>query len=251
VIFSIYFLPHLLNDTKNLGLFGQAIVDTNKAIEINPESAELYVVRSQTYLALEDDEKAMDDCNRSLALDPKNAIAYSIRGVINAKLGNIDEARSNCEKAILLEPNNPVLYLHYALALFFGDLTTNGPGDLSRSAIEKASRAIDIDSLFSEAYVIRGMARSNLKDYEMAIKDCQKAIEINPEQPGFYDMCGMVYRDMKQYDLALKYHEKAISLNPGNKKFYKNMSLVYVNAALDSVKSHDYENIVDPETWTV
>jgi tetratricopeptide (TPR) repeat protein len=52
------------------------MADYNKAIEINPQYAELYNNRGIVYYDLKEYDKAIKDYNKALEIDPQYAMAY-------------------------------------------------------------------------------------------------------------------------------------------------------------------------------
>jgi Tfp pilus assembly protein PilF len=59
-----------------------------------------------------------------------------------------------------------------------------------------------------------GIAYSENKNYNLAIKTYQKGIEIDPKIPNFYHNIANVYLQEQKIDLAKKYYQKALEVNP-------------------------------------
>ena len=62
------------------GNFNPALQDFNKAVELDPNDANAYIIRGDAYLEKGDFDQALQDFNRAIELHPENAEAYVIRG---------------------------------------------------------------------------------------------------------------------------------------------------------------------------
>ena len=80
--------------------YTQAVVDYNKAIELNPKDAYLsYHNRGKVYVIQEKYVQALDDFTKSIDLNPNYANAYEFRGIVYKLLGNIQQAKTDFAKA--------------------------------------------------------------------------------------------------------------------------------------------------------
>jgi len=94
------------NAKANLKGYEDALVDYDRAIELNPEEdATLYSVRGSGKLDTEDYIGAKEDFEKAIQLNPKFAPAHRGLGIANQRLGNHEEATRNFKKAIRLEQN--------------------------------------------------------------------------------------------------------------------------------------------------
>ena len=71
-------------------------------IEENPGIAELYIARSNLEREQGHNELAMLDLEKAIEIDPNNANNYILQGIIYEKMGKKDAARKCREKAITL-----------------------------------------------------------------------------------------------------------------------------------------------------
>ena len=80
--------------------YKNAIVDFDKAIELNPEHVRAYYKRVKAKYHINDYAGAIDDCTHAIKLNPEQAArAYSIRGVAKIKLGDSKLNNGDEEKA--------------------------------------------------------------------------------------------------------------------------------------------------------
>ena len=86
------------------GLYDQAIVDFNKAVELNPRDATAYYNRGISYGKKGQYDQAIVDFNKAIELDPRDAAAYYNRGISYEKRGQHDRAILDFTKAIEINP---------------------------------------------------------------------------------------------------------------------------------------------------
>ena len=93
-----------------------------------------------------------------------------------------------------------------------------------QEAIANYTRAINLDSSFSEAYRYRGIARCYAKNYYEAIPDFDIAIKLDPEDAASYNGRGAVYEELHILKVAIQDYAKAVELAPHNRRYKENLS---------------------------
>lgn len=112
-------------------------------------------------------------------------------------------------------------------------------------AINKFTKAININSSFEEAYLKRGACFVILNDNKKAITDFSFVIKINPKNPFAHFNRGMVKKELNDYKNAIIDFSSAIALNSTLKFAYYNRALCKLglddieNACLDLSKAAD------------
>ena len=86
--------------------YSEAIENYSKAIELNPEFAEAYNNRGNTYYAQGNLNQAISDYNKVIELNPISSMAYNARGNAYSSRGDISQAIADYKKALELDPNN-------------------------------------------------------------------------------------------------------------------------------------------------
>lgn len=104
----------LVNEKK----WDKAIVEFNKAIELNAKLASAYFMRGNIYNEKEQHEKAIADFSRYIELKPKDAMAYYNRGNSYLALGQYDEADSDFTQTVTLNPQIAHAYDNRGLVYF-------------------------------------------------------------------------------------------------------------------------------------
>jgi tetratricopeptide (TPR) repeat protein len=119
-------------------------------------------------------------------------------------------------------PKTPVQFNNRAVALWKNGKYTN-PGQASNFL----GKAIEKDPNFAHAYINRGNAFRDLKQYQKAIQDYNKAISLKPNFVMAYNNRGNVYFDQKNYQMAIRDYNKSIAMRPNYKLAYLNRGLAY------------------------
>ncbi|OQX12409.1 MAG: hypothetical protein BWK80_43800 [Desulfobacteraceae bacterium IS3] len=177
-------------DDRESDAFDNALKDYNKAIQLNPKSADAYVSRGNLYARIGYvkykytsrigkfrcyfRDEALEDYNKAIELDPECAEAYFKRGDCYFEIEEYYEALKDYDKYIKLNPNS------------------------------------------SDAYAGRGDCYYFMGNYKEALNDYNKAIEFNPECGYCYNSRGHCYFDMKKYIEASEDFHKANLLDAYN-----------------------------------
>ena len=93
-------------------------------------------------------------------------------------------------------------------------------------AITYYTKALSLDSTFSEAYKYRGLAKCAYQNYYDAIQDFDAAIKLNPKDAEAYNSRGAVYEELNILNVAIHDYKKAIYYDPINKHYKENLANV-------------------------
>ena len=191
---------------QNEKKYTEAIDEYSKAIELNPNNADVYLNRGSVYHELQKYNEAIRDYTRVLELDSNYAYAYNNRGNAYKNLGKYDDAIRDYTCAVELKPNYAIAYgnlghLYFKLEKY-------------SEAIQSYNKAIELIPNFTELYYSRGVSYSYLGKYDEAIRDFDKAIELNPNFWQAYYWKGVTYQNSERYDEAIKNFQKSLSINP-------------------------------------
>ena len=192
--------------------YAGAIVDFDKAIELNPEYVRAYYERGRAQGYLGDDTSAIASCTQVIKMDPDEADAYYGRGTIKAKLGDYAAAIIDLDKAIELGAEHANAYSNRGGVKF-----KLGESEAARENTKEAQRL-----------------------YEAAIADCDKAIRIDPEHADTYSHRGWVKfklgesastrgdvgKAQELYQAAIKDYTHVVKINPENADAYSNRGRV-------------------------
>ncbi len=121
------------------------------------------------------------------------------------------------KKALILT----ALLLTFPSTSFALTLTSNSPPTKANSLAQ------NLDPNDAQAYVKRGYAYYELKEYQKAIADFTQAINIAPNVASIYGLRGIVYSELEEYQKAIADFDKAINLDSTFATSYLMRGLAY------------------------
>jgi tetratricopeptide (TPR) repeat protein len=100
---------------------------------------------------------------------------------------------------------------------------------LYEKAIDAYKYAIAIDEKFDYAYRNMGDAYIRLRKYKDAIESLEKVLELSKPEDVIYEAIGHCYDKLTNYAQARFYYRKASHLNPDDSKLYYKIACTYLN----------------------
>ncbi len=249
--------------------YKNAIVEFDKAIEINPEHIRAYYKRGRTKYKLDDYKGAIDDYTHAIKLNSEHSRAYYNRGDAKFLLENYAGAIDDYTRAIKLNSEYAVAYNNRGLANYeFGKSKANtgkvtNAQQLYKIAIDDLTQAIKIDPEYADAYINRGWTKYTLGKskagqgnvtepqnfYQEAINDYTQAISIDLEHSHAYYNLGWAKAALGDIVFAQGNLEKARSLyQSGIADYFKLADANAQKSGLDSEKGR--ESTVRVMCWT-
>ncbi len=225
--------------------FTQAISDFNKAVEINPNYVEAYNNRGLTYYSQGNLAQAMSDYNKAIEIDPEPAKTYNYRGLIYYKQGNYAQALSDYNRAIAIDSN-------YAMAYYNRGLGFYNQGNLIQ-ALSDYNKAIEINPNYAQAYDNRGVVYYKQGKFTQALSDYTRAIAIDPKLAEAYIDRGISYEHQGNLSQAISDYNKAIEIDPPLAKAYNYRGLIYYKQGNYTQALSDYNKAIkiDPNNAEV
>ena len=224
-----------LYDHKDMNLFilktdaYLALDQPEKAIVLLQEALHLFEGAERTELLFEladvyDDHEAFDkvfDCLKLvLEEDPMNDEAlYKI--CFWTDFTGRNEERIRLHQSIIDEqPYNALAWFNLAAA--YQGLK------LHEKAIDAYQYAIVIDEKFDYAYRNMGDAFLRIRKYREAIEALEKVLELSRPEDVIYEAIGHCYHRMKNYAQARFHYKKAVHLNPDDSRLYQKIAATYM-----------------------
>lgn len=174
-------LQYVLDKKDSIAII---IDDLDKAIELNPNFSDAYLLRGRTVYSnkLEDREKAFKDFETACKLgndeackekDVKIAEEINKKGVKALRNGNYDESLDYMNQAIKYDPSNALYYMNKGYVLY--------ESNNFKEALKSLDKAIKLNPDLERIYFLRGKIYKALNQKDKAIidfkKDCDKGIE--------------------------------------------------------------------------
>jgi tetratricopeptide (TPR) repeat protein len=107
---------HRADAYKDKGQFQEALADYGKALELAPKYATAYLNRANLYADNSDFDRAIADYRRALEVEPANILAYYSRGNTYAKQGHYGQAIADYNALLEINPLYPHAYVRMGLA---------------------------------------------------------------------------------------------------------------------------------------
>ena len=226
--------------------YAGAIVDFDKAIELNPKYVRACYERGRAQARLGNYANGIASLTQVIKMAPEDADAYHGRGTIEAILGNYADAILDLDKAIELDAVHPIAYSNRGAVKRKLGKSEAAHGNakeaqrLYEEAIADCDKALQIDPEYANAYNNRGGAKLALDDFEGAIPDFGRAIEIDPENADVYNnrgwakfkfgesenIRGNAKEAQRLYEAAIEDYTRTIEIDSEHTHAYNNRGLV-------------------------
>jgi tetratricopeptide (TPR) repeat protein len=161
------------------GKHEEAIVEFKKALEKDPEQANIMGNMAESYAKINKNDEALEAYKKAVTVAPDNAALFTNMGVLLSKMGKNAESQEAFKKAAALNPAASAQNFYNIGAT----LVNNGK---TQEAAESFKQAIASDPNFAEAYYQLGMCLSGnvetmpeaIKAFETYIKMGKKADQV-------------------------------------------------------------------------
>ncbi len=150
--------------------FMEALLNINKALEMDPNHSPAYFLRGNIKDNFEDRHGAMKDYNLAIEKNAKFADAFFARGNVKMKLQDYYGAISDFTSCINMNENNIEAYFNRGRAKQFLQAYED--------AINDCSKIIQINPKNVDAYFMRGILRIEFGDVKNGCLDLSKAGEL-------------------------------------------------------------------------
>ena len=189
-----------------------AIVDYNKAIELDTTKYTPYLNRGILKYKMGDYSGALFDLNKTLSLNSNLVAAYYNRGMAKMKMNNLKDAEIDFKEGIKFASSNS----YYGLGLL------RSIQNQYSEAIFYFNKAIELSPDFTSVYFNRGKVKASLNDKKGAIEDMNMVISMDTvNEEAYYIRAIMKDKDIK--DLT-----KAININSRYKEAYEARGRAYI-----------------------
>ncbi len=191
-----------------LDRYEEALETHTRAAELEPDNPRIQSRRAIVLGHLDRHEEALEGFTKAAELDPGNARLHSNRGIALRRLDRHEEALAAFTKAARLDPENAAFQERRGVAL--------GRLDRPEEALEAYTRAIELKPTGGNLHNNRGASLGTLGRYEEAIEAFARAAELEPDHAGVFNNLGAALRSLGRYEEALAAFEKAAELEPDN-----------------------------------
>ncbi len=198
------------------GQVDDAILQFQKAVEINPDRAEDQSNLGVALVRSGRPDEAVEHYNAALKINPNDAKAQYGLGYAFLRKGRPDDAAAHFRKGLEIEPGHAEGHNAFGMALVQEGHTAE--------AMEKFSEALRIDPGFAEAHYNLGDALAQAGRTDEAIVHLQAALEINPNYAEAHNDLGISFAQKGRLSEAITQFQSALHLNPNYQSAQENLA---------------------------
>jgi tetratricopeptide (TPR) repeat protein len=201
----------------------QALVNLERATEINPNQAEAWAQRIQVLFSLGRYEEVVDLSDQANENAPDNAFIQFFTGASYMFEGEYEQAETWLENATMAPSRRNFRSAIYGT---LGDVKQEL--DKWEETVDAYERALRLDpdnttAMNNYAYYL-SIREENL---EKALEMATEAVEANPENSSFLDTLGWVYFKMEDYDQARNYIQQSIDTGEASAEVFEHMGDIF------------------------
>ncbi len=177
-----------------LGLYDQADLIAQSALEKQPNAAPLHNIRGLVALSRDDSKRATDSFLAALAADPQNDDARMNLAALELAFGNFDSALARFDEALKQQPDDPAIMMSRGVAL--RGLSRFDEADKSyRQVLEKHPEDAEIH------YNLCVLHQQYTQKYDLAKVSCEAYLKgLEKGHPKYAEM----QKRVKAVDATLK-----------------------------------------------
>jgi tetratricopeptide (TPR) repeat protein len=235
-----------------LGRKQESAADRRKVSELDPAEPKYAAAAAKAYVELGDMATAEELCARALKVDPKCMEALQARVRIALAKGDVDVAVSSADAALAVKATTDTYYLHGLARIASRDYKTaefdfdkviewnylyepayvalaetqlklfeqySGSTMQTRTlekAIEKCTRALELNPGSTDALFARSKAFGLQKEYAKAIDDVSKCMALGRVDAAVHQLRAAHYHGFGQHQNAVNDLNKVLSTDPTN-----------------------------------
>lgn len=177
-----------------------------RAIEIEPSSAEYHDLIGTAFRELGELDDALTSYRHAVVLDPNRAVSYNNLGACLFDQGQFDEAIACHERALVVDPNFAAAHYNLGNAL-------QGKQQIEQ-AIPCYEMALRIDPNYGRAHANLGAAYFALNQLDAAHQHYSTALALLPTSPEVHNNFGAIKHRQGDITAALPLFQRAIDLQP-------------------------------------
>jgi TolB-like protein/Tfp pilus assembly protein PilF len=216
---------------KNKENLDQALIASQKALELDPELAEAHVSRGLAISQNMQYEEAEKEFETAIRLNPKLFDAYYLYGRTLKVQGKHKEAARLFEQASQVRPED------YQTPSFL--VTAYEDLNLEKKAVEANLRAVEVFKKHlelnpddSRALNLGAFSLLKAGDKKMAVEWIERAVSLDPEETAIFYNAACFYSRLGNVEKALDYFEKTIDSG------YSSREWIESDSDLDLIRNH-------------
>ncbi|MEV0317107.1 tetratricopeptide repeat protein [Streptomyces sp. NPDC050658] len=204
-------------DLREAGEYDRALVEYDRAIELDPEQERAFYGRGFTHKLQNDFPAALADLDRAYALDPDADGILALRGETHRLMENFETAIADLDLAIEKSPSDPMPWADRGVC-------RQALGSLD-AALADLDRAMELDPEYAWALVHRAGVWRDRGDNERAVADLDHAVDLAPDSAWVVGMRAEGLRLAGRWQESIDAYDRAIELMPDYASAYAGRGL--------------------------
>ena len=199
--------------------FEQAVASYDRALALWRDHPEALSNRGVALYELKRFDEALESYDRALAVRPHYAEAFCYRGAALLQLKRREEALASCDRALAIRPDYAEAFWHRADVL----------AQLKRpdEALLSYDRALALGLDSADLHYNRGNALLALKRFDEALASFDRALAHSPDYAWAHGNRGIALYELMRSDEALASHERAVALEPHSAIAHSNRGVAF------------------------
>ncbi len=214
----------------------EALPHAQRAVELDPASAEANAVLGRIYAALGDEEQSRAWAQKAVDLDPGSAHAHSVLAEAYLLAGEAQNAIDEADLALVQDINNANAHRIRGWLYYFVD------NDMGRAANELHQAVALQPELWLRPHDL-GVLLAEAEDYGTAIIAFQDALDLRPKAIT-YIAIGEAYYALGQYDPAKASLQQALALGAEDTETLGLLAAVYAQLGRCEEARPYYEQVL-------
>jgi len=192
----------------------------NKALEIQKEIPQLWILRGINYIEMDSLDLALENFMNSLKNFPDDPGLNYYTGSVLSRQKNFPQAVEYFKKSSEKEPDNIQAIL--SLAGAYDELKIFEKSEkLYQKLIKVDPESPVINNNYAYHLSIRG------RDLELALQYSKKALKADPENAPYLDTIGWIYYNLGDYEQAKNYIEQSLAIQKTSPEVMEHLGEVY------------------------
>lgn len=187
------------------GLFKEAAMELNAAVNLNPSNTETVMRLARAYLALKDIPAAGRALESAVARGYDSAPLYALLASVYEQSGHVENAIPAMRLAIERDPQSE------QYRFLYGMLLTNSLAP--KAAVIRLEEAIKLFPNSARLWLALGIAHFKGGINDQAATAFLRSIELDKNFAPAFAYLGMTNVEIGQYDEAIKRYEQALAIN--------------------------------------
>jgi cellulose synthase operon protein C len=191
------------------GKYREAVIQFGNAIQVDPRFGPAHYQLAQSYLKLQEWQRAYQELSRTVELQPENNDAHIDLAnllIAGGKGDDLQQAQEHIDLLLARQPDKP--QVHEALANLMS-ARNNLP-----AAIEEMQKAIKFGPDRWEAYLNLALLEARSNQFEGAEANFKKAVQLNPQAMNAQLALGGFYQTRNRMTEAEQQYRHAIEVDP-------------------------------------